>query len=98
MAEAADIGRRLAKVLLIALLLCLTISAQTTAIDPAHASHHEAGHSCLLCHTGSLPFLRAVAPAVTPAFRVAWLAPSADFVSLPEALLTAKTSRAPPAS
>jgi hypothetical protein len=85
--------------LLILLLLSVTIAAQSSALDPRHESHHAPGHCCLVCHLGSLPFLRTSVPApVTPVFLVTWLAPSSDFQPFHEVLLTASSSRAPPAA
>jgi hypothetical protein len=43
--------------------------------------------------------LRTTVPAaVTPVFLVTWLAPAPDFQSFHEVLLTASSSRAPPAA
>jgi len=85
------------KALLILVLLCVTIAAQSSALDPRHESHHTPGHCCLVCHLGSLPFLRTSVPAaVTPVFLVTWLAPAPDFQPLHEVLLAASPSRAPP--
>ena len=36
-------------ILLIVLLLCATIAAQSATLDPRHESHHAPGHCCLLC-------------------------------------------------
>jgi hypothetical protein len=105
----ADRGGRLAKTaycrqprgraLLILLLLCVTIAAQSSALDPRHESHHAPGHCCLLCHTGPLPLVRTAVPvAVTPIFLVTWLAPAPDFQPFHEVLRTASSSRAPPAA
>ena len=97
--QSAQWGQRLARALLIVLLLCLTVSAQSSTFDPRHASHHEPGHCCLLCHLGSLPFVRTVAPAaVVPVFLTSWLAPSPEFQAFHEVLLSASSSRAPPAA
>ncbi|MGB9454661.1 MAG: hypothetical protein WCB12_01370 [Bryobacteraceae bacterium] len=83
--------------LLVLLLLCLIVAVQSFALASGHESHHAAGHCCLLCHVGSLPFLRTIVPvAVTPAFLVTWLAPTPDFQPFHEVLLTASSSRAPP--
>ena len=87
------------RALLVLLLLSLTLAAQSSALDPRHESHHAPGHCCLLCHTGPLTPLRTAVPAaVTPVFRVTWLAPAPDFQPFHEVLLTASSSRAPPAA
>jgi len=81
------------------LLLCATIAAQSATLDPRHESHHAPGHCCLLCHTGPLTPLRTAAPpSVTPVFLVSWLAPATEFEPFHEVLLTASSSRAPPAA
>jgi hypothetical protein len=85
--------------LLVLLLLSVTIAAQSSALDPRHESHHTPGHCCLVCHLGSLPFLRTSVPAaMTPVFLAAWLSPAPDIESFHEVLLTASSSRAPPAA
>jgi hypothetical protein len=85
--------------LLVLLLLSVTIAAQSSALDPKHESHHAPGHCCLVCHLGSLPYLRTSVPAaVTPVFLVTWLAPAPDFQPFHQVLLTASSSRAPPAA
>jgi len=85
--------------LLVLLLLSVTIAAQSSALDPRHETHHAHGHCCLLCHTGPLTPLRTAVPAtVTPAFLVTWLAPAPDFQPFHAVLLTASSSRAPPAA
>ncbi|MGB7760261.1 MAG: hypothetical protein WBL61_10560 [Bryobacteraceae bacterium] len=92
-------GQPLGRALLILLLLTATIAAQSSALDPRHESHHAPGHCCLLCHTGPIPLLRTAAPpALTPVFLVTWLAPAPDFQPFHEVLLTASSSRAPPAA
>jgi hypothetical protein len=83
--------------LLILLLLSVTIATQSSALDLRHESHHALGHCCLLCHTGPLTPLQTAAP-VAPAFLVTWLAPASDFQPFHEVLLTASSSRAPPAA
>jgi hypothetical protein len=95
----ASCGRPVRRALLVLLLLCVTIAAQSSALDPRHESHHAPGHCCLLCHTGPLtPLQTSVPAAVTPVFLVAWLAFTPEFESLHEVLLTASSSRAPPAA
>lgn len=85
------------RTLLVLLLLCVTIAAQSSALDPRHESHHAPGHCCLVCHLGSLPYLRTSVPAaVTPVFLVTWLAATPDFQPFHDVLLTASCSRAPP--
>jgi hypothetical protein len=87
------------KALLVLLLLCVTIAAQASALDPQHASHHSSGHCCLLCFTGPLPILRTTVPAaVAPIFLLTWLAPAPGTQSFQEVLLSASSSRAPPAA
>jgi hypothetical protein len=92
-------GQPLRRALLVLLLLSVTIAAQSSALDPRHESHHAPGHCCLLCHTGPLTPLQTTAPpAVTPVFLVTWLAPAPDLQPFHEVLLTASSSRAPPAA
>lgn len=92
-------GQPVRRALLVLLLLSVTIAAQSSALDLRHESHHAPGHCCLVCHLGSLPFLRTAAPAaVTPVSLVTWLAPAPEFQSFHEVLLTASSSRAPPAA
>jgi len=97
--ETARCLQPLGRALLVLLLLSVTIAAQSSALDPRHESHHAPGHCCLLCYTGPLPMLRTTVPAaMTPVFLVTWLAPAPDFQSFHEVLLTASSSRAPPAA
>jgi hypothetical protein len=85
------------RALLILLLLSLTTAAQASAFDPQHESHHAPGHCCLLCHTGPMPILRTAVPAaVAPVFRLTWLVPTLNVQPVPEVLLAAGSSRAPP--
>jgi hypothetical protein len=95
----ARLGQLRSRALLALLLLCVTIAAQASALDPQHASHHGSGHCCLLCFTGPLPILRTTVPvAVAPILLLTWLAPAPDFQSFHEVLLSTSSSRAPPAA
>jgi len=80
------------------LLLSVIIASKSSALDPRHESHHAPGHCCLLCYTGPLPMLPTTVPAaVTPVFLVTWLAAAPELQPFHEVLLTASSSRAPPA-
>jgi hypothetical protein len=79
--------------------VCLTLLGQSFALASQQESHHASDHCCLLCHVGPLPFLQVtVAAAVTPVFRVAWLAPTPEFETAYQVLLSASSSRGPPAA
>ncbi|HTT60405.1 MAG TPA: hypothetical protein VMG35_01140, partial [Bryobacteraceae bacterium] len=62
-------------------------------------THHAPDHCCLLCHLGPLPLLQTTTTAaVTPVFVSAWLAPSQDFTPAHQVLVSARSSRGPPAT
>ena len=85
------------RVVLVLLLLAAIACAQTHAFAFGH-EHHSSEHYCLLCHVGSLPLLQSsVSAAVAPVLSPVWMALS-DGVETPRvALLSAASSRAPPA-
>jgi hypothetical protein len=84
------------RTLVVLFLLCLMVYAQSAALLSALEPHH-AGHCCLLCHVGSLPFLETAAPAtVAPVVVVERLLPNPHFEASPDILLNANSSRAPP--
>jgi hypothetical protein len=86
------------RLLVILLLLCVTLMAQSSALSAESESHHSTDHCCLLCHVGPLPFLQtSVSAALAPLFRVVWLAPPAHFETVSDVLLVPGSSRAPPA-
>ena len=93
-------GRRLpGTALLVVLLVCLTLMGQSLALAFQGESHHGPDHCCLLCHVGPLPFLQTTVTAtVTPSFLVVWLAPVPDFEPAHRVLLSAISSRGPPAA
>jgi len=84
------------RILVVMLLLCLTVWAQTSALTSEH-DHHDSGHCCLLCHAGPLAYLSpGVTSAVTPVFRLTWLAAPPDFGPAYEVLVASGSCRAPP--
>lgn len=86
------------RALLVACLLCLMFYAQSAALLAAIEPHHATGHCCLLCHVGSLPFLEIATPAsIAPIAVVERLIPIPDFQASHDVLLSANSSRAPPA-
>lgn len=92
-------GRFSAGTLLVFLLVCLTLLGQSLALASEEESHHAPDHCCLLCHVGPLPFLQTTPTAtVTPVFLVVWLAPAVDFKPAHQVLLSASSSRGPPAA
>ena len=95
MARGAPGGRR---VVLVLFLLVATLCAQTHALAFEH-QHHSSEHCCLLCHVGPLPLLPSSvsATAVAPVLSTVWLASSGGVETPREALLSAASSRAPPA-
>jgi len=79
--------------------VCLTLLGQSLALASQEESHHAPDHCCLLCHAGPLPFLQTTSTAtVTPVFLVVWLAPAPDFEPAHQVLLSARSSRGPPAA
>jgi hypothetical protein len=78
------------------ILLCVVVLAQSAALWSAIEPHH-AGHCCLLCHVGSLPFLQlSDTVSVTPVMVMERLLPHPDVEASHDVLLTANSSRAPP--
>ena len=91
-------GHFRAKLLLIALLLCATLSAQGNSLTSEQETHHGSDHCCRLCHIGPIPILPAAAVAVVaPIFSAIWVAPSSAPGAPREVLLASAPSRAPPA-
>ena len=86
------------RLVVVLLLLCATVAAQSEALAAAHEAHQATQHCCLLCHVGPLPLVQAAAPAApAPLLSVAWLEPDPGFESTHDILLTTSSSRAPPA-
>ena len=52
-------GRFRGKLLLIVLLLCATLGAQTNSLASEQETHHGSQHCCRLCHIGPIPILPA---------------------------------------
>ena len=68
------------RLLVVLLLLCVTVLAQSSALSAQSESHRSPDHCCLLCHVGPLPFLQtSVSAAWAPVFQVVWLAPPRNF-------------------
>jgi uncharacterized membrane protein len=86
------------KLLLIVLLLCATLGAQTNSLASEQETHHGSDHCCGLCHIGPVPILPSAAVAVVaPILSAVWVAPSSGRGAPREVLLAAAPSRAPPA-
>jgi hypothetical protein len=95
MRQEGDHNRR---ALLVLFLLCLMVYAQSVALFGAPEVHHAGGHCCLLCHVGTLPFLQITTGTGTaPIALVGRLISNPDFQASHDVLLTANSSRAPPA-
>jgi hypothetical protein len=79
-------------------ILCLAFYAQSAALFSTLEPHHVTGHCCVLCHIGSLPFLEIAALGhFSPIIAVERLIAHPDFHASHDVLLTANSSRAPPA-
>jgi hypothetical protein len=86
------------RLLVVLILLCVTILAQSSALSAQSQPHHSPDHCCLLCHVGPLPFLQtSVSALLAPVFQVVWLAPPAYFETTSDVRLVPSSSRAPPA-
>jgi len=87
------------RTLAVLFLLCLMVCAQTAAVFASVEPHHATGHCCVLCHIGSIPFLETAARAFfAPIVVVERLIHNPDFEASHDVLLTANSSRAPPAN
>ena len=87
------------RLLIVLLLLCATVLAQSTALSGQNESHHSPDHCCLLCHVGPVPFLQtSVSASLTPLLQVVWLAPAARFEGSSDGLVIPRPARAPPAA
>lgn len=94
LSKAAAAGR----VLLVLLLLCAVVCAQSVSLASEHFHQHSSQHCCGLCHAGPLPLIQpSVAAAFAPVLSVAWMEWSADLDTPHQVLLAAGYSRAPPA-
>jgi hypothetical protein len=92
-------GSQYRKILIVGILLCLTVLAQSAALLEQASPHHSGNHCCLLCHVGPLPFLQTtVASVLAPVLRVIWLAPTPRIESSSNVCLYPSPSRAPPAA
>jgi hypothetical protein len=86
------------RTLVVLFLLCLMVVAQSAALFSEVEPHHAAGHCCVLCHVGSLHFVDIVASVpVAPIVVVERLIPNPDSEASHDVLLSANSSRAPPA-
>jgi hypothetical protein len=87
------------RLLVVLILLCVTILAQSSALSAQSEAHHSPDHCCLLCHVGPVPFLQtSVSALLAPVFQVVWLAPPAHFETTSDVRLVPSPSRAPPAA
>ena len=85
------------RLLLVLLLLCVTVLAQSSTLATQSVEHHSTDHCCLLCHVGVLPFLQTSVSAVfAPLFHVVWMAPPAHVETPSDIRLVPSASRAPP--
>jgi hypothetical protein len=83
---------------LVLLLICALIGAQTASFASEQTHQHSSGHCCGLCHAGPMAFLKSAATlAFAPTKTVAWVAVSYNPGIAHEVPLTAGDSRAPPA-
>jgi len=70
------------RLVIVLLLLCVTVLAQSWALSAQSESHHSREHCCLLCHVGPSALLQSsVSAASAPVFQVVWLASPARFDS-----------------
>jgi hypothetical protein len=92
-------GTTARRLVLTLLVLCLTLWAQSAALDAAGTeTHGPSQHCCGLCHLGPIPVLpAAITTVVAPVSAPLWLA-ACDAAPVPhEVLLIAAATRAPPA-
>ena len=91
-------GNRRGKFVLVVLLLCATLGAQTNSLASEQETHHGSDHCCGLCHLGPIPILPSITVAlVAPVSSAVWVAPSSALGAPREVLLASAPSRAPPA-
>ena len=84
--------------MVVLLLLCAMVVAQSAALSEQSKSHQPTDHCCLLCHVGPLPFLQhSVSAVLAPVFQMVWLAPPAHFETTSDVLVVPSPSRSPPA-
>ena len=91
-------SRTAAGISLLVLLLCAVVCAQASSLACDFHQHSGSQHCCGLCHTGPLPLIQpSLSTGIVPAFASVWL-DRQDRPGAPrDALLTAGSSRAPPA-
>ena len=95
MSQAGSCARRF---LLIVLVLCATIRAQSASLTAERETHQGSDHCCGLCHLGPAPILPATASAVTaPVFSPVSITVSVVIGAPHDVLVTSSASRAPPA-
>ena len=95
MSQAGFFARRF---LLIVLVLCATIGAQSASLTAEQETHHASDHCCGLCHLGPAPILPATASAVTaPVFSPVCITVSVVIGAPHHVLVRSSASRAPPA-
>jgi hypothetical protein len=86
------------RILLVAMVLCATVCAQSAALSEEQETHHGSDHCCGLCHLGPAPVLPAATSAVAaPVFARIWLAAYVLLRPPHEVLVASAGSRAPPA-
>src|SRR5215469_16310046 len=65
------------RILLVALVLCATVCAQSATLTEEQETHHGSDHCCGLCHLGPAPVLSsAVSAIVAPVFSRVWFTAS----------------------
>lgn len=86
-----------AKLVLVLLIACGTVSSQAAWLTPEHAHRGEPEHCCGICHAGHLQLVEpaAVLQVLVPA-RIEWLQSFEQSQHQPDALVVPSRSRAPP--
>ena len=92
-------GTTIRRLVLTLLVLWVTLSAQSAALDAAGVETHNASqHCCVVCHIGPVPVLpAAITTVVAPVSAPLWLAGCDAHPVLHEVLLSSAATRAPPA-
>lgn len=86
------------RIVAILLLMCALLCAQTASLTSENLHQHSSQHCCGLCHIGPLPFVQPeIASGIAPEQRVAWLEDTSGLDEPHDIVLTAGSSRAPPA-
>jgi hypothetical protein len=82
--------------MLILLLMCAVVCAQTALLCSKHSHQHSAQHCCGLCYAGPMPLLPAtVSTGFVPFVALAWIFWACDLNTPHDVRLAASDSRAP---